>query len=341
MANVLVIRLSAFGDVAMLVPVVYSVAKAYPADTFYVLTNKAFTSLFDMGISNIRTIGVDLKEYNALGGLFRLARKLESYSFNRVADVHDVLRSKFIRKYFFLRNKKVRHINKGRKEKRAIVAHRTSLRPLKHTVERYKDVFSALGYSFEMQFTSYFADKPVKASLPDSLLFDSSRKNIGIAPFAKYREKTYPVELMDKVIELLSAKVQVKLYLFGGKDETEVLQAWEKKYPNVVSVHGKVSLEKELILMDGLDVMLSMDSANMHLASLTGTPVVSIWGATHPYLGFSGFNQPSGNEVQVALNCRPCSVFGNKPCHRGDWACMRNISPNVVLEKINAILELS
>ena len=77
--------------------------------------------------------------------------------------------------------------------------------------------------------------------------------------------------------------------------------------------------------MSHLDVMLSMDSANMHLASLTGIPVVSVWGATHPMAGFLGYNQDPENVIQIDLECRPCSIYGNKPCQRGDYACLQNI----------------
>ena len=96
-------------------------------------------------------------------------------------------------------------------------------------------------------------------------------------------------------------------------------------------LHG---LREELILMSNLDVMVSMDSANMHLASLVGTTVVSVWGATHPYAGFMGWNQKEENAVQVTLPCRPCSIFGNKPCRRGDYACLRQIEPSDIIQKI-------
>ena len=95
-----------------------------------------------------------------------------------------------------------------------------------------------------------------------------------------------------------------------------------------------MDFEKELDLISGLDLMLSMDSANMHLASLFGVPVVSIWGATHPYAGFYGWGQKPSNAVQVELYCRPCSVFGNKPGYRGDLLCLTSISPVTVYEKI-------
>jgi ADP-heptose:LPS heptosyltransferase len=95
---------------------------------------------------------------------------------------------------------------------------------------------------------------------------------------------------------------------------------------------------QELILMSHLDVMISMDSANMHLASLTNIPVVSVWGATHPYAGFLGWKQSPDNAVQIDLPCRPCSIYGNKPCLRGDFSCMKNISPDLIVNRVEHIL---
>ena len=86
--------------------------------------------------------------------------------------------------------------------------------------------------------------------------------------------------------------------------------------------------------------MVSMDSANMHLASLVDIPVVSIWGATHPYCGFKGWRQNDENIIQLPLTCRPCSVFGDRPCHRGDYLCLNGIKPAIVTDKILSILGL-
>ena len=93
--------------------------------------------------------------------------------------------------------------------------------------------------------------------------------------------------------------------------------------------------------MSTLDIMISMDSANMHLASLVGIPVVSIWGATHPYAGFMGWGQSIDNAIQIDLPCRPCSIYGNKPCMRGDYACLKNISPEQIVEKVEAVIRLN
>ena len=339
MANVLVIRLSAFGDVAMLVPPLYSVAKAYPNDTFYILTNKNFVLLFDLGLSNIRPIGVDLADYKGIKGLFRLGNLLRKYNIDKVADVHDVLRSKFLRAYFALLGKKITHIDKGRKEKRAVISHKAPLQPIKHTIDRYRDVFEAIGYPAEMTFAHYFSNKSSKVSLPENICFDPSKKNIGIAPFAKHKAKMYPLEKMEEIIKKLSACSDVIIYLFGGQNEAEILEKWQTTYNNVVSIAGKLDLAQELFLISRLRVMLSMDSANMHLASLVRVPTVSVWGATHPYLGFYGFRQSVDDAVQIDLDCRPCSVFGNKSCQRGDYACLNDIDPDIIIRQLQKYLK--
>ena len=99
-----------------------------------------------------------------------------------------------------------------------------------------------------------------------------------------------------------------------------------------------MGFETELSIMSQLDVMLSMDSANMHLASLVNTPVISIWGATHPYAGFMGWRQDKSNTVEIELPCRPCSIFGNKPCWRKDYACLYEITPEMIIEKIKLLI---
>jgi len=97
---------------------------------------------------------------------------------------------------------------------------------------------------------------------------------------------------------------------------------------------GKYKLVEELQFISGLDVMLSMDSAGMHLASLCNVPCVSIWGATHPYSGFVGFGQENNPQIQLDLPCRPCSVYGNKSCRYKDYRCLFSIE----IEKVVKVL---
>jgi ADP-heptose:LPS heptosyltransferase len=143
---------------------------------------------------------------------------------------------------------------------------------------------------------------------------------------------------MEKVVEHLSKQPDTTLFLFGSKGyEESILCQWEFRFLNTCCMAGRYSLIEEIELISRLDVLLCMDSANMHFASLVGTKVVSIWGATHPYAGFYGYKQDSRNAVQVDLPCRPCAIYGNKRCYRKDYACMRRITWERIVDAVNMI----
>ena len=335
MTITLVIRLSSLGDVAIAVPVLYSVAKRYPEEHFLFLTRSAEQSLFINKPSNLTIFPVYTRgKHKGIKGLLRLLRELSPFIRKKnlkVADLHGVVRSFLLDYHFRFRGYPVAIIDKGRKEKRRLVRQEHKIRqPLKTSINRYKEVFEKLGYDSSISFTGLFSEKPVKEGI-----------QIGIAPFSKHQGKMYPLELMEKVVSHLSELSGLQITLWGSKKECVQLEVWAMKYPNVTSVAGQISLQEELSLMNQLDLMVSMDSANMHLASLVNTPVISIWGATHPYAGFYGFNQDISNIVQIDLPCRPCSVFGNKPCYRGDYACMTQITPEMIVDKIREKLKKS
>lgn len=342
MAKILVLRFSALGDVAMTIPVIYSFAKEYPQHQITVLSREAMRPLFEESPANVKFEGVDLKgNYKGWIGIFRLYSYLKVQDFDYIADFHNVLRSKILRFCFLLSGKKTAYINKGKNGKRRLVRRYNKIfKKQTSSFDNYANVLRSLGFPFQFNFISIFGkEKGNLSSIVDITGDKANQKWIGIAPFAKHIGKIYPQELLEKVIAHFSNDKHVRLFLFGGSnDEFEVFEKWMREYPNIVPIMGKLSMHTELILMSYLDVMVSMDSANMHLASLVNTPVVSIWGATHPYCGFMGWKQLPENAVQIELPCRPCSVFGNKPCHRQDYACLTRIIPGMIIEKIEGII---
>ena len=342
MSKILLIRFSALGDVAMTVPIVYALATRYPEMEITVLSKPFFAPLFERLPENVRFFKADLaKKYKGVKGLTNLLRELKAMHFDYVGDLHNVLRTKYLRFFLCLFGCKVAVINKDRVKKKQLVRRENKIfEPLKTSFERYKDVLLNLGFVLDDSFVSLY-DKGEK--LPSKVIAITSEKLIdtwiGVAPFAKHRGKIYPLPLMEQVIDYFSKKNGTKVFLFGGGlHEAEVFDAWVKKYPNVLSLAGKINLSDELVLINQMDIMLSMDSANMHLASLVNSSVVSIWGATHPYAGFMGWKQSLNNSLQVDLACRPCSVFGQKPCFRRDYACLNGISPKEVIDKVESLL---
>ena len=342
MSKILIIRLSAFGDVAMTIPVIYSVASANPNDSFTVLTQTFLMPLFINRPSNVNVMGVNTKTTEkSFFGFLRYILKLRMYKFDMVFDLHCVIRSRIVAFMFHLNGKKVYTIDKRRKERKQLTAlPPKAIYPLRSVTECYADVFRIAGFSFEETFVSLYANNPVDNGIVNAMGGEKKGRWIGIAPFAKHQGKIYPAEMMEKVIEALSVHDDFTIFLFGGRGEEEkILKRWEEKYKNTISIAGRYDLVQELELISHLDVMLSMDSANMHLASLVGTKVISIWGATHPYAGFYGYKQPANLAIQTNLPCRPCSIYGNKRCHRGDWACLNEITPEQIICKTQNYLK--
>lgn len=343
MKHLLVLRFSALGDVAMTVPVLYSLATQYPDLRIGVVSRKGFSPLFERLPENVYFIPADFKgEHKGIAGLRKLFRELRKMKFDGVADLHDVLRTRFLRTLFRFAGVRTAHIHKGRKEKRALTRRRHKVcKPLKTSFDRYKEVFNTLGFSPSMNFVSLFDNKRESTSRIQAIAGEKEGMQwIGIAPFAKHAGKNYPLSSMKEVMARLSQKGNVKIFLFGGgKEEEALLSEWEQTFPNTISLPGKLKMSGELELMNRLDLMVTMDSANMHLASLVNTPVISVWGATHPWCGFMGWGQDIKNAVQLELSCRPCSVFGNKPCFREDYACLNQITSDELFNRIIKLLE--
>ena len=336
--TILITRFSAVGDIAMTIPLLYSVCRKYPEHRFAFVSRERFGQFFINRPENLDFIGVNPDNYKGIIGLYRLYRELEEkVAPDSIADLHDVLRTKILRTYFRLSGgARCAHIIKGRKEKKALTRKENKCRQqLTSTFQRYREVFTRLGLPFEPRFTSLFKDG--KGDISEFSAFLPQKGNdkwVGIAPFARHQGKIYPIEKMEKVVEALSAEKDVKVICFGnGPQEEAVVNAWCAKHPSVISFIGRTNFNGELRLISHLDAMVCMDSANMHMASLTGTPAISIWGATSPLAGFLGWNQKSEDCIELPLDCRPCSIFGNKPCLHGDYRCM-DIAPETVAKRI-------
>ncbi len=335
--HILVIRLSAMGDVAMMVPVLKSFSETYPDVKITLLTRGFFSPIFK-DLENVEVFHAEVKgRHKGITGLKRLAGELKGLGIDAVADLHNVLRSNVLKVFFKLKGIPVKQIEKGRKGKKALTRAKNKVfKPLKATHQRYADVFFELGYPVNISEVSCLPKQKLSEEVRE-LTGTGTEKWVGIAPFAQHEAKTYPVDLMKEVLHQLQKGQKMKVFLFGGGlKETGILNKWEKEFQNTLNLAGKFSFEEELALISHLDVMLSMDSGNAHLAANFGVPVITLWGLTHPYTGFAPFRQPEKNFLMPDLEkfpAIPTSVYGTKT-PKGYEVVMRTIPPAKVVEKL-------
>ncbi len=227
----------------------------------------------------------------------------------------------------------------GRKERRQLTRlNHKKLRQLTPSPERYAAVLAKLGYPIALEPYHIYGDEFADISdMADITGPQDDTRWVGIAPFAAHEGKVYPLEQMRSVVEQVAAIEDTRIFLFGNGDkEREWCESFTQD--NVISMVGKSNLQKELRLMTHLDVMVTMDSANMHLAALANTPTLSIWGATHPFAGFTGMQVRGSKIIQIELDCRSCSVYGNKSCMIGVYRCLSGISAEEVVDEIRTFL---
>jgi ADP-heptose:LPS heptosyltransferase len=339
--HILVFRLSAMGDVAMTIPVLRAFSLQYPNVKITVVSRPFFKPFFD-DIDNVTFFAIDLKDrHKGFLGLLRLFSDLRKLKIDAVADLHNVLRSKVVRRLFALTGKKVAATNKGRKDKKELTKLAIkAISPTKSMFERHCKTFEKLGFPLDLS-NPVFSESAI---LTEEIIKITGKKEgswIGIAPFAQYESKVYPIDLMQDVIDELAKNTSLKIFLFGGgKEEIKKLNQLKNNHGNVLVLAGKTNLKEELAIISNLNVMLSMDSGNAHIAAMLGVKVITLWGATHPFAGFKPFNQlddfcMTSDRSQYPF--LPTSVYGNKKVE-GYENAMRSILPETVVSKINSVL---
>ena len=338
--HILIIRLSAMGDVAMTVPVIRALTEKYPDCKITVLSKPFFKPLFDT-IPQVSFFAAQVNtKHKGILGLLKLYRELKKEKITHVADFHNVLRSKILRALFIFDGKPSIFIDKGRAEKKALTRTKNKIfKQLKTSHQRYADVLNKLGFTLDLSNPT-----PInKIKLAEKItLYTGLKKDtwIGIAPFAAFKGKVYPLQLMEEVIEEMASK-GFKIFLFGGgKREIEILNTLENIHDSIVNLAGKLSFKEELEVIGVLDVMVAMDSGNAHLAAMQQVKTITLWGVTHPYAGFAPFHQPDDYSVVSDLEKYPkipCSIYGNKVAN-GYENVMETIAPTKVIEKIMYVL---
>jgi ADP-heptose:LPS heptosyltransferase len=348
--KILVLRFSAMGDVVLLVPVIKSLVAAYPEVEVTIVTRPKFASFFT-DMERVVPFPADVDHtYNGLFGMRDLFKKLMMKgSYEVVVDMHDHIRTIMLRSLFKIFTTPVIVFEKGRSDKKTFTQRENkATTPLIHTVERYRRAFEKAGFPFSLLPPPYFKLKDsIQNEVTDWLNQNHLVKNekwIGIAPFAMHTSKIWPVENYAEVMKKITDKSAVKFFLFGGGEkEIEFFETLKQAFPNnCVVVAGKLKLKQELALMEKLDMMLCVDSSNMHLASLLGIRILSIWGGTHTDVGFGPFGKGPESIIEIGrdqLPCRPCSVYGREKCLRGDFACLTWITSDAVVERIEKSIQ--
>ena len=336
-AKIAIVCFSAISNVAAIVPQLYSLTKRYPMHEFIVISRNFLHPLF-ASLNNTTFIGADIRGIHSTPkGIFLLFKELQKHNPDVLLDMQLSWRTKLLSFFCSINKIKSYSINPEKQEqKRLIDKGADKYHAIKTIFQRQEELYKRCNLICDDSFVSLPEPSPAQKEKISKCYGDKvSQFWVGIAPFSMAKGKTLPLKKMKNVLSALDNQPNTKVFLFGaGEMENEMLNDWQSIYNNVYAVHTKLRLDEELALMYHLDVMLTMDSANMHLASLMATPVVSIWGASHPFAGFMGWKQDMDNCIGVDFSCRPCTIHKDKPCKFGDYRCLESIHSTKIIDTI-------
>lgn len=334
--HVLVIRLSGLSHTAMCVHALRGLRRDFPQLKITVLTIKEFTPLF-RAIDGVEYLYADDSCYRGFWGGVRLWRAIRRLKVDAIADLESSSSSR--RLTFSLKPVKLARLNKSRNERQLMTRKfRKVMVQLEPLSQRSREVFNRLGLPFCMPAPIRRRRKTTPPQIATILAGEKQGVWIGVAPLSANKGCCYPLPLANSLIAELSSRYE-RLILFGeGKYERQFCEGMQQKYPNVVSIAGRASLSEKMELIEMLDVVVTIDGSILSLASLVGTPAVSIWGATHPFIESCGYGQNPAHSVQIDIPCRPCSVDGRRECMFGSYDCMRSITPQMVVERVEMIV---
>jgi len=339
--NILVIQTAFIGDAILTLPLVQVLKRNYPHSSIDVVVVPRTAEIFSNHPAISGIIPYDKRgEDSGLSGFYRLLKQLRKKKYELIVIPHRSFRSALLGRLL----KPVISIGFDRSAGRLLFTKVVHYKPDDHEIDRNLSLLSPLSIWIDKnelpQLYPSVEDVNVVSSVLDNFGLGKEYTIVTAAPGTIWNTKRWPADRFAELCSLLSSKCSAVL-LIGGKEDIGLCEeiAVMTKAKNVFNAAGKLSLLQSAELIRRSHVVISNDSAPMHIAVAVGTPVAAIFGATIPEYGFS----PRGSHDMVietkGLKCRPCSIHGGKICPIGTFECMKAITPDFVLGQVMPFLQ--
>lgn len=339
--KILVIQTAFIGDAILTLPLIQVLKLNFPKSFIDVIVVPRAAEIFANHSAISKIIQYDKRGSDkGLKGFWRLRTKLIAQKYDLILVPHRSLRSALLS--WLLKPTMSIGFDKsaGSWLLKEIVRYNSSY----HEIERNLSLLNPLNLPTAATELPQLYPSNQDVQFIDSILKDYGairyRNIVAVAPGTIWNTKRWPAERFAAVCGQIASE-DIAIVLVGGKEDAplckEVMEIAQAK--NVFSIAGKLSLLQSAELIRRCKVLISNDSAPMHLAVAVGTPVVAIFGATVPEFGFAP-RGPRDIVIQTnGLKCRPCSIHGGDLCPIKTFNCMLSIAPDVVVEKVKSFMQ--
>ncbi|MBI5464580.1 MAG: lipopolysaccharide heptosyltransferase II [Ignavibacteriales bacterium] len=336
----LVIQTAFIGDVILTLPMIQELKRHVPSAHIDLIVIPRSADLLRNHPSIREVIQFDKqKSDKGVFRLWRIAQMLRSKKYDAALIPHRSMRSAALA---FLAGVPMR-VGFDVSVSRFAYTHVVRYDKLKHEADRNAALLAPFGINLQTKVlpTLHPTNSDVEAVnlVVKKFGWDSTANVIAVAPGTVWNTKRWPKEKFIELVRLLLTK-GLRIVMVGGAEDVElcgqIVQASESE--SVRAVAGQLGLLESAALIQQCSVVISNDSAPMHMAMAMRTPVVAIFGATVPEFGFSPYGVKDVVIETKGLACRPCSMHGGKACPIGTFECMEKISPAEVCEAVVRII---
>lgn len=318
------IRLSSMGDVILTTPLLRCLKRQMPDCELHFLTKPAYSSLLGDNPYVDRLLTLDSEIGDTV-------KRLKSEHYDFVADLHNNHRSRIIRRELRAAGARCAVYNKENIHKFIYISTKLNVMSGRHVVDRYFGALKSLGIGNDGGGLELYASAGAafRLALPD-------RPFVAIACGAQHATKRIP----DHILPDLCSMIEHPVVLLGDGGDAERIRPFEAQFHDrVVNLCGKCSLKESVDVVGRAAVVVSPDTGLMHAAAAFHKPLVAVWGATAPPLGFTPYRvEYTSFEVQGLL-CHPCSRQGGGRCPMGHFKCMRLQDWHALAADVNLKME--
>jgi heptosyltransferase II len=332
--RILIVQTSFLGDIILSTPVIAGVRKLYPGAEIWVLTTPGGRDLLERDPEISGIIVFDKRGADAgIGGLYRKARQLKEYHFDRAYALQRSYRTALL---LYLAGIQERI---GFKESALAFLYHHSIKrnPNLHASERDLLILSPEISSEELDSTLRLFPPP-REDLRSELraAMGAHPRYVVLVPGSIWKTKQWFPEGYKKVASELLLK-GLHSIIVGSKEDRD-LGALVAKGSDATDLTGKTSLSELMVVIGGAALVICNDSMALHMASALKVPTVAVFCATSPSFGFGPWKNRAIVVEKKDLPCKPCSRHGTKACPLGTELCMRDLSPGEVLKAAYSLL---
>ncbi len=335
MRSILVIRLSSLGDIILATPIVRRLQRSYPSARIDVAVSERFAGVWNNNprVHSVwrvpEAVSIEESDTWKLEAIESLATVSEG-KYDLVVDLQNSMKSRALRKGL---GREYACAPKHRLEKLALVWLKKRPSRITPIVERYEKPLSHLPMAQDTDPCElWLPEESAQGWYPDQRPRASGELRIALAPGAYHATKRWPAARFAALARMLHEECCAAVVLVGGPGDSELCTAVAiAAGVPVERADGAKTVEETVRVLDRCSVLVSNDSAVMHMAAARRVPVVAIFGSTVRELGFAPYAAPH-IVVEADVSCRPCSHIGRATCPRSHFSCMMNIEPSDVLK---------